>query len=47
MVITAVDRKPVNNVEEFKRAMSQAEGKAVLLTVASAQGGGFTVVQPK
>ncbi len=47
MVITAVDRKPVNNVDEFKRAMSQAEGKAVLLTVASSSGTGFTVVQPK
>lgn len=47
VIITAVDRKPVNNVEEFKRAMSQAEGKAVLLTITSAQGGGFTVVQPK
>jgi len=47
MVITAVDRKPVNNVEDFKRLMSQAEGKSVLLTVASSNGTGFTVVQPK
>lgn len=47
MVITAVDRRPVNNVEEFKRAMAQAEGKAVLITYTSGQGGGFTVVQPK
>jgi len=47
MVITAVDRKPVNGVEDFKRLMSQAEGKSVLLTVASSNGTGFTVVQPK
>jgi serine protease Do len=47
MVITAVDRKPVNNVDEFKRAMSQAEGKPVLITFASSSGNGFTVIQPK
>ncbi len=47
VVITAVDRKPVNNVEDFKRLMSQDEGKSVLLTVASSNGTGFTVVQPK
>lgn len=47
MVITAVDRKPVNNVSDFKRLMSQAEGKSVLLTVTSSNGTGFTVVQPK
>ncbi len=47
MIITAVDRKPVNNVSDFKRLMSQAEGKAVLLTIASSSGSGFTVVQPK
>lgn len=47
MVITAVDRKPVTNVDEFKKAMSQAEGKAALLTVATPNGTIFTVVQPK
>lgn len=51
LVITAVDRHPVNNVEEFKRLMSQAEGKSVLLTIASAgpngAGTGFTVVPAK
>jgi serine protease Do len=47
MVITAVDRKPVNNVSDFKRLMSQAEGKSVLLTITSQNGTGFTVVQPK
>jgi serine protease Do len=46
-IITAVDRKPVNNVEDFKRLMSEAEGKSVLLTVTSSGGTGFTVVQPK
>ncbi|HEY7305449.1 MAG TPA: Do family serine endopeptidase [Bryobacteraceae bacterium] len=47
MVITAVDRKPVNSVSDFKRLMSQAEGKSVLLTITSQNGTGFTVVQPK
>lgn len=51
LVITAVDRHPVNNVEEFKRAMAQAAGKSVLLTIVSrgpsgAQTG-FTVVPAK
>jgi serine protease Do len=51
LVITAVDRHPVNSVEEFKRLMAQAEGKSVLLTVVSpgpsgAQTG-FTVVPAK
>jgi len=51
LVITAVDRHPVSNVEEFKRLMAQAEGKSVLLTIAS--GGpsgattGFTVISAK
>ncbi|MGI9071130.1 MAG: Do family serine endopeptidase [Bryobacteraceae bacterium] len=51
LVITAVDRHPVNNVEEFKRLMAQAEGKSVLLTVVSASPNGaqtgFTVVPAK
>jgi serine protease Do len=51
LVVTAVDRHPVNNVEEFKRLMSQAEGKSVLLTVVtpgpSGAQTGFTVVPPK
>ncbi len=47
VVISAVDRKPVNNVNDFKRLMSQAEGKAVLLTVVTPNGTLFTVVQPK
>jgi serine protease Do len=51
LVITAVDRHPVTSVEEFKRPMSQAEGKSVLLTILSpgpsgAQTG-FTVIPAK
>jgi len=51
LVITAVDRHPVNNVEEFKRLMAQAEGKSVLLTIVSPGPNGavtgFTVVPAK
>jgi serine protease Do len=48
LVITAVDRQPVNNVQDFKRLMTQAKGKSVLLTIVSAGASGtqtgFTVV---
>jgi Do/DeqQ family serine protease len=47
MVITAVDRQPVHNVQDFKRLMSQAQGKPVLLTYNLGGQTGFTVVQPK
>jgi Do/DeqQ family serine protease len=47
MVITAVDRQPVNNVQDFKRLMSQAQGKPALLTYSLGGQTGFTVVQPK
>jgi Do/DeqQ family serine protease len=47
MVITAVDRHPVNNVQDFKRLMSQAQGKPVLLTFNAGGQTGFTVVEPK
>ncbi len=47
MVIVAVDRHPVNNVQDFKRLMSQAQGKPVLLTYNVGGQTGFTVVQPK
>jgi Do/DeqQ family serine protease len=47
MVITAVDRHPVNNVQDFKRLMSQAKGKPVLLTYNVGGQTGFTVVQSK
>lgn len=46
MVITGVDRHPVNNVQDFKRLMAQAQGKAVLLTISQNGQSGFTVVQP-
>jgi serine protease Do len=51
LVVTAVDRHPVNSVEDFKRLMAQAGGKSVLLTIVSpgpsgAQTG-FTVVPAK
>jgi S1-C subfamily serine protease len=51
LVITAVDRQPVNNVQDFKRLMTQAQGKSVLLTIASAGPNGaqtgFTVIPAK
>ncbi len=43
MVITAVDRHPVNNVQDFKRLMAQAQGKPVLLTINQNGQSGFTV----
>ena len=45
-VITAVNRQPVTNVSDFKRLMTAAKGKAVLLTVNLGGQTGFTVVQP-
>ncbi len=47
MVITAVDRHPVSNVQDFKRLMSEAQGRPVLLTYNLDGQTGFTVVQPK
>ncbi len=51
VVITAVDHHPVNNVQDFKRLVTQAEGKSVLLTVVTAgpngTATGFTVVPAK
>jgi serine protease Do len=46
-VITAVDRHPVNNVQDFQRLMNQAQGKAVLLTVQNGDQVGFTVIPAK
>jgi serine protease Do len=46
MVITAIDRHPVNNVQDFKRLMSQAQGKPVLITFSFQGQTGFTVIQP-
>jgi serine protease Do len=45
MVITAVNRQPVTNVSDFKRLMSQANGKAALITFWANGQSGFTVVQ--
>ncbi len=45
-VITAVNRQPVSNVQEFKRLMNQAADKPVLLTVNIQGSIAFTVVQP-
>jgi Do/DeqQ family serine protease len=41
MVIVGVNRHPVTNAAEFKRLMSEANGKAVLLTVNQGQGNLF------
>lgn len=46
-VITGVNRQPVNNVQDFKRLMSQADGKPVLLTVNNGGSITFTVVESK
>jgi len=47
MIIIAVDRHPVTDVQQFKQLMNQAEGKSVLLTYNLGGQTGFTVVQPK
>jgi serine protease Do len=47
IVIMAVDRKPIHNVSEFRRYMSEAKGKPVLLTINAGGQTGFTVVQPQ
>ena len=46
-VIVAVDRHPVTSVADFKRLMTQAQGKPVLLTTNNGGNTGFVVVQPK
>jgi serine protease Do len=47
MVITAVNREPVANVQDFKRLMDSAGNKSVLLTYNINGQAGFVVVQPK
>jgi len=47
LVITSVDRHPVTNSQDFKRLMSQAQGKPVLLTISQGGRNLFLVVQPK
>jgi len=46
MIITHVNRHPVNNASEFERLMNQSKGKAVLLTVLVDGQPTFIVVQP-
>jgi serine protease Do len=46
-VIMAVNRHPVNNVDEFQRLISEAHGKPVLLTINRGGVVTFQVVQPK
>jgi serine protease Do len=46
-IIIAVDRKPVTNAADFKRLMSQAAGKSVMLTVKQGGANFFVVVQPQ
>jgi Do/DeqQ family serine protease len=46
MVITAVNRQPVNNVADFKRLMSQNQNKAVMLTYYANNTSDFVIVQP-
>ena len=46
-IITAVDRHPVATISDFKRLMTAAKDKSVLLTVNNGGNTGFVVVQPK
>jgi serine protease Do len=46
-VIVAIDRKPVTSAADFKRLMSEAAGKSVMLTIRQAGGNFFVVVQPQ
>ena len=46
-VIVAVNKQPVNNISDFKRLMSQANGKPVLLTVNNGGSINFAVVESK
>jgi serine protease Do len=43
-IIASVDRKPVENVDEFMGALSEAEGGRVLFLVADGRGSRFVVV---
>jgi serine protease Do len=46
-VIIAVNKQPVNNVQDFKRLMGEANGKPVLLTVNNGGSITFAVVESK
>ena len=47
IVITAVNRRPVTNTQDFKREMGQAGDKPVLLTINQGGSSALVVVQPK
>jgi Do/DeqQ family serine protease len=47
LVITAVNRHPVTNAQDFKREMNQAGDKPVLLTINQGGTSALVVVQPK
>jgi serine protease Do len=47
LVITSVNRHPVANAQDFKREMSQAGDKPVLLTINQGGTSALVVVQPK
>jgi serine protease Do len=44
VVIIAVNRQPVTNINDFKRLMNEAKGKSVLLTINAGGQTGFTAV---
>ncbi len=46
-VILAVNRQPVTNASDFKRLMTQANGKSALLTINQGGQNGFIVIQPQ
>jgi serine protease Do len=46
-VVTAIDRKPVTSAQEFKRLMTEAAGKPVLLSVNNGGSNLFVVIPPK
>jgi Do/DeqQ family serine protease len=45
VVIVAVDRKPITNAADFKRYMTEANGKSVMLTITQGGANFFVVVQ--
>ena len=47
MVVTAVNRQPVSNVQDFKRLMNAAQGKEVVLTFNLRGQVSYTVVPAK
>jgi S1-C subfamily serine protease len=43
-VITSVDRKPVENVKDFKDALSKADGERILFLITDGRSSRFVVV---